>query len=138
MLAMTIGAGLPAFSLGEVLGQWSLAPVPTIGTVWVVGLYLLGVQRLRARGDHWPVGRTVAFVGGGMGSFYFATASGLAAYDTTLLSVHMVQHMILSMLVRAFRFEVIADREPVPVAHLTVRAKDGIWLRITPRALSAP
>jgi hypothetical protein len=46
--------------------------------------------------------------------------------------------LILSMLVRAFRFEVIADREPVPVAHLTVRAKDGIWLRITPRAPSAP
>ncbi len=46
--------------------------------------------------------------------------------------------LILSMLVRAFRFEVIADREPVPVAHLTVRAKDGIWLRITPRAPLAP
>ncbi len=28
-----------------------------------------------------------------------ATSSGLAAYDTTLLSVHMVQHMVLSMLV---------------------------------------
>src|SRR6185436_17186557 len=26
-----------------------------------------------------------------------ATVSGLAAYDTTLISVHMVQHMILSM-----------------------------------------
>ena len=34
-----------------------------------------------------------------MGSFYVATSSGLAAYDTTLLSVHMVQHMVLSMLV---------------------------------------
>jgi cytochrome P450 len=41
--------------------------------------------------------------------------------------------LILSMLTRAFRFEVIAGREPVPVAHLTVRAKDGIWLRVTPR-----
>jgi cytochrome P450 len=41
--------------------------------------------------------------------------------------------LILSMLTRAFRFEVIAGREPVPVAHLTVRARDGIWLRVTPR-----
>ena len=41
--------------------------------------------------------------------------------------------LILSMLVRAFRFEAVADSVPVPVAHLTVRAKDGIWLRITPR-----
>lgn len=42
--------------------------------------------------------------------------------------------LILSMLARAFRFEVIEGREPVPVAHLTVRAKDGIWLRVTRRA----
>ena len=35
----------------------------------------------------------------GMAAFAFATSSGLAAYDTTLLSVHMVQHMVLSMLV---------------------------------------
>jgi cytochrome P450 len=41
--------------------------------------------------------------------------------------------LILSMLLRAFRFEVVAGRAPVPVAHLTVRAKDGIWLRVTRR-----
>ena len=41
--------------------------------------------------------------------------------------------LILSMLLRAYRFDLVAGREPVPVAHLTVRAKDGIWLRITPR-----
>ncbi|MDP5350388.1 MAG: cytochrome P450, partial [Paracoccaceae bacterium] len=44
--------------------------------------------------------------------------------------------LILSMLLRHFRFEVLADRVPVPVAHLTVRAKDGIWLRVTPRRAS--
>lgn len=41
--------------------------------------------------------------------------------------------LILSMLLRAYRFDLVAGRQPVPVAHLTVRAKDGIWLRITPR-----
>jgi len=42
--------------------------------------------------------------------------------------------LLLSMLLRRFRVERVAGRAPVPVAHLTVRAKDGIWLRITPRA----
>ncbi len=42
--------------------------------------------------------------------------------------------VLLGYLLRAYRFELIADRVPVPVAHLTVRAKDGIWLRITRRA----
>jgi cytochrome c oxidase assembly factor CtaG len=124
VLAMTVGADLPAFSLGEVLGQWSLAPVPTVATAWVVGLYLLGVQRLRARGDNWPVGRTVAFVCGGMGSFYFATASGLAAYDTTLLSVHMVQHMTLSMLVPL----ALALGAPVTLALRTLPRRPRGWL----------
>ncbi len=45
--------------------------------------------------------------------------------------------LILSMLLRHFRFEVVPDRVPVPVAHLTVRARDGIWLRVVPRTPAA-
>jgi cytochrome P450 len=41
--------------------------------------------------------------------------------------------LLLSMLVRAYRFKTVAGRDPVPVAYLTVRAKDGIWLRLTAR-----
>lgn len=41
--------------------------------------------------------------------------------------------LILSMLLRRFRFETIPDRSPVPVAHLTVRSRDGIWLRVVER-----
>ena len=41
--------------------------------------------------------------------------------------------LLLAMLVRAYRFERVEGRDPVPVAHLTVRAKDGIWLRISQR-----
>lgn len=39
--------------------------------------------------------------------------------------------LLLAMLLRRFRFERLED--PVPVAHLTVRAKDGIRLRVTRR-----
>jgi cytochrome P450 len=41
--------------------------------------------------------------------------------------------LLLSMLVRHFRFETVADKTPVPQAHLTVRARDGIWLSVTAR-----
>ncbi|MCC5974089.1 MAG: cytochrome P450 [Rubellimicrobium sp.] len=41
--------------------------------------------------------------------------------------------LLLAMLTARFRFETVADRAPVPVAHLTVRARDGIWLKVTPR-----
>ena len=42
--------------------------------------------------------------------------------------------LLLAMLTRAFRFEVVEGQVPEPVAHLTVRSKDGIWLRFIPRA----
>ncbi|MGX0902853.1 cytochrome P450 [Roseovarius sp. MBR-79] len=41
--------------------------------------------------------------------------------------------LLLAMLVRGFRFEVVKDRPAMPVAHLTVRGRDGIWLSISPR-----
>jgi cytochrome P450 len=41
--------------------------------------------------------------------------------------------LLLAMLLKSFRFEIVPDRIPVPEAHLTVRARDGIWLTVTPR-----
>lgn len=41
--------------------------------------------------------------------------------------------LILSMLMRQYRFELVEGREPVPVAHLTVRSADGIWLKLSKR-----
>ena len=93
-------------------------------TVWAVGLYVLGVAVLRRRGDRWPVGRTLAFVGLGMGSFFFATSSGLGRYDTTLLSVHMVQHMMLSMVVPL----ALALGAPVTLALRTLPPAPRRWL----------
>ncbi|SHG25846.1 cytochrome P450 [Cognatishimia maritima] len=41
--------------------------------------------------------------------------------------------LILSMILRNFKVEAVEDKDPVPVAHLTVRSKEGIWLRLTKR-----
>jgi cytochrome c oxidase assembly factor CtaG len=112
------------FGAERLLTGWELAPVPLVATVWAVGLYLLGVHTLHRRGDAWPVGRTLMFVVVGMGSFYAATASGLAAYDTTLLSVHMVQHMVLSMLVPL----ALALGAPVTLALRTLPPRPRRWL----------
>ena len=115
---------LPRFTAGAVLSEWSLAPFPFVLTVWAVGLYLYGVAVLRRRGDRWPLGRTLAFVLAGMGTFWFATSSGLAAYDTTLLSVHMVQHMLLSMVVPLS----LALGAPVTLALRSLPARPRGWL----------
>lgn len=41
--------------------------------------------------------------------------------------------LLLALLIRAFRFETVPDRPAMPVAHLTVRGRDGIWVRVYPR-----
>ena len=117
---------LPRFSWGEVLTTWGIDPLPFVITIWVAGLYLLGVITLRRRGDAWPWGRTLAFVGVGMGSFFVATASGIGRYDTTLLSVHMVQHMILSMVVPL----ALALGAPVTLALRTLPPAPRRWLLV--------
>jgi cytochrome c oxidase assembly factor CtaG len=115
---------LPPFSLSAVFTEWGIDPYLFVLTVWAAGLYLFGVWVLRSRGDKWPLGRTISFVGLGMGSFYFATSSGLAAYDTVLLSAHMVQHMILSMAVPLF----LALGAPVTLALRTLPSRPRGWL----------
>jgi cytochrome P450 len=45
--------------------------------------------------------------------------------------------VLLAQLVRAFRFAALPGDVPVPVAHLTVRARDGIRLCLTPRDAAA-
>ncbi len=124
MVVLSASDVLPRPSFGAFFTEWSLAPLPLVVTVWAGGLYLLGVAALRRRGDRWPVGRTLAFVGLGLGAFYVATSSGLAAYDTTLLSVHMVQHMVLSMIVPL----ALALGAPVTLALRTLPARPRRWL----------
>ncbi|WP_072506346.1 cytochrome P450 [Phaeobacter porticola] len=45
--------------------------------------------------------------------------------------------LILSMILQRFRVEPVAGQEPIPVAHLTVRSKNGIWLHLAPRQREA-
>src|SRR5436305_15087671 len=74
-----------------VVSHWEAAPAVDVWAAGATGLYLWGTRRVRGR---WPVRRTLAFLGG-MASIVVALQSGLSAYDDTLLSAHMVQHIIL-------------------------------------------
>ncbi len=69
-------------------------------TIAIVGAiaYLAGVRRMRALGERWPWHRTLSWLTG-MVIFVAATNLGLARYATVLFSVHMAQHMVLSMVV---------------------------------------
>ncbi|MFJ9682069.1 cytochrome c oxidase assembly protein [Streptomyces sp. NPDC101194] len=87
---------MPPFTLGRGL-QFSADPFFLIGCVLAIGLYGYAVLRLRRRGDGWPVGRTVFFVIGVL-SIALVMCTKLNDYGMVMFSVHMVQHMVISML----------------------------------------
>jgi putative copper resistance protein D len=83
-----------------------LAPRPDSWLALVLlvaaALYCYAWWLLRARGHRWPVGRGLAFLGPGLGGIAAVTLTGVGSYDTTLLSVHRIQHMMLSMVAPIF------------------------------------
>jgi putative copper resistance protein D len=107
---------MPPFSVEALFSQAQPASWLAVGLVAVAALYLYGTHRLRLRGDRWPVSRTIIFLGPGLGSIALVTVTGFGAYDTTLLSVHMVQHMVLSMVAPIF----LALGAPVTLALRTL------------------
>ena len=58
--------------------------------------YLLGVRRLKQRGDSWPVIRTASWIAG-MLLLTYITSGPLNAYQEYLFSIHMIAHMMLTM-----------------------------------------
>ncbi|MEU5088684.1 cytochrome c oxidase assembly protein [Streptomyces sp. NPDC021356] len=87
---------LPPFTLGRGL-EWSADPFFLAACLLGLGLYGWGVVRLRRRGDSWPVGRTIAYVVGVL-TVALVMCTKLNDYGMVMFSVHMVQHMVISML----------------------------------------
>ena len=114
---------LPRFTLGSVFTQWELVSWASVLILLTAVLYLWGVLRMRRRGDHWPVGRTAAFLAA-MVAAAVATISGIGTYDDTLLSDHMAQHMILAMIVPL----AMALGAPITLALRTLPRRPRGWL----------
>lgn len=77
---------------------WHPQPVPVLPLLCLVlfGLYAWGVLRLHRRGAKWPVLRSISWVVGLL-LVLEVTGTGVGGYGMILFSVHMVQHMVLSM-----------------------------------------
>jgi putative copper resistance protein D len=97
-----------------------------------VVLYLVGVRRLRRRGDHWSVLTTISWLVGVLALVY-VTSGPPAVYGRLLFSIHMLGHMGLSMLVPIF----LVMGAPITLALRALPARtDGSrgpreWLIVT-------
>jgi putative copper resistance protein D len=85
-------------TLQNLLFGWTFEPLPTLGIITALAWWWWAVRRVNAAHPANPVPRrrSVAFVGG-MVALAFALLSGIDQYDTTLFSIHMVQHVLLTL-----------------------------------------
>ncbi len=84
-------------TLTALLFDWRFDWLLGVAVIVAAVLYVIGVRRLRRRGDSWPVGRTVAWVCGCL-MVLLATSSGLGRYAEAQFSIHMIAHMTLGMM----------------------------------------
>ncbi|HET9083067.1 MAG TPA: cytochrome c oxidase assembly protein [Candidatus Limnocylindrales bacterium] len=85
-------------TLQNLLLGWTFEPLPTLGILVALSWWTWAVRRVDTLHPANPVPRrrTLAFVGG-MVAIAFALLSGIDQYDTTLFSIHMVQHVLLTL-----------------------------------------
>jgi putative copper resistance protein D len=76
------------------LDAWSVLPVLSVVALLV---YLGGVLRLRRSGVSWPWWRVLAWSAGAV-SLFAVTGTWFNGYSMVLFSVHMTQHMVLSLI----------------------------------------
>jgi putative copper resistance protein D len=131
-VAAPAGDVLPPLTGSRLATAWEVDPWLLAGVLVVAALYVAGVVRLHRRGVAWPVGRSIAFLVGGLGTIAVATMSSLGVYDDTLFTVHMVQHMVLAMVSPVF----LALGAPITLALRTTgpRMRHGIVALLHSRA----
>ncbi|HSL77021.1 MAG TPA: cytochrome c oxidase assembly protein [Candidatus Limnocylindrales bacterium] len=100
--ASPVGAHGPAPaeppSVASLLSSWTFEPLPTLGILAALVWWSWAVRRVDALHPTKPVPRirTAAFVAG-MAAIALALLSGIDRYDTTLFSIHMTQHVLLTL-----------------------------------------
>lgn len=116
------------------LRSWTFSPLTVAGLVAAAALYLRGVARVRPARSAFPRWRVACFFSG-LGVTYIALQSPIQAYSGRLFAVHMVQHLLLTMvaaplmvlgtpIVLALRASSASFRERVlaPLVHSRVAA----------------
>jgi len=132
VVATDLADPTPAEILTEELLPRELTPIRYLtewnpdllwGLLCVFGIffYVAGVVRLRRRGDHWSLGRTVSWIAGLVVLFYI-TCGAPNVYQEYLFSMHMLAHMALGMVVPVL----LVPGAPVTLALRAIRKRtDG-------------
>jgi putative membrane protein len=97
-LALAHGLAPPEPDASILLTGWSIDPTVWLPVLLAGAVYLLAVRRVNLAHPDNPVPRRrPAYWLAGLGVLILALQSPIERYDTTLFSVHMVQHLLITM-----------------------------------------
>ena len=88
----------PPLSVENFFGQWRIEWLFTVVAVVAIVQYVRWAERLRRRGDAWPIHRTILWVVAWL-VFLVTVNGGAGVYGRVMMSVHMAGHMVISMTV---------------------------------------
>ncbi len=120
---MIASAGTDLTDPMVILQSWVFDPLAVAGLGVGLWWYLRALRRLRALGAGWPEWRVRSFVTG-IVVLLFVLVSPLDAYAELLLSVHMVQHLLLTLFVPPL----LLLGAPLTLAARTVTPARRKWL----------
>lgn len=101
------------------LTAWNIDILWAVVAGFGVFFYLVGVWRLRRRGDTWPAYRAIMWVAGLL-LLVWVTGGVINVYQDYLFSIHMVGHMLLTMAIPIL----LVAGAPVTLAARAIRKRE--------------
>jgi cytochrome c oxidase assembly factor CtaG len=91
----TAYSGPPKLTLVRAFTEWRV-DVPMLVLILAIGVwYALSARQVRRRGGQWGIGRTIAFLGLGLGFWVIATMSWVGVYQSALFYARATQTVLL-------------------------------------------
>ncbi|MGD0699752.1 MAG: cytochrome c oxidase assembly protein [Trebonia sp.] len=95
-------SGPPKLTLVRAFTEWRV-DVPMLVLILVIGgWYVLSTRQVRRQGGQWGIGRTIAFIGLGLGFWVIATMSWVGVYQSALFYARATQTVLLVLVAPLF------------------------------------
>ncbi|GAA5210119.1 cytochrome c oxidase assembly protein [Microbacterium kyungheense] len=109
----------PELTIDKWFTAWNIDLLWAVVAGFAIFFYLVGVWRLRRRGDAWPVYRTIMWVIGWL-LLVWVTGGVINVYQDYLFSMHMVGHMLLTMAIPLL----LVPGAPITLAARAIHKRD--------------
>jgi putative copper resistance protein D len=96
-IELQLGYDVPPLTPSRLITEWRPDPLMMVVLISAGLAYVAGVRRLRRQGTAWPGERLVAWFAG-LGVLSLVLLSGVATYARAMFSVHLAQHLALTVL----------------------------------------